>query len=221
VPVELEVEVMVELVAVRSVDGTDVESAVEVLDPMLAVPEDRLAAVDEAVALDVKVFTADKVLDTAERVVIEVPDATAVGVVADPVAAGDDSAPLGELGADWVADLVLLTALALAAELGAGLGSGVTLLCGGVEVPTGTTTVFEDVVASETLCGDDAVAEVSAEEATGTTKLRSVVESAAEGETESTELALVSIDESADAALERADVTIAPGAVSVMVMAIV
>jgi hypothetical protein len=68
---------------------------------------------------------------------------------------------------------------------------------------------------------DDGVVEAVAEEATGTTKLRSVVVSAAEGATESTELALVSMDESADAALERADVTITPGAVSVMVMAIV
>jgi len=80
-------------------------------------------------------------------------------------------------------------------------------------VPTGTTIVFEGL--------DDGVVEAAAEEATGTTKLRSVVESAAEGETDRNELALVSMDESTDAALERADVTIAPGAVSVMVMAIV
>ena len=100
-------------------------------------------------------------------------------------------------------------------------------------MPTGITTVFEDAVASETLCGgekvgstggvglDGTVVEAATEEATGTTKLRSVVESAAEGETERNELALVSMDESTDAALESADVTIAPGAVSVMVIAIV
>ena len=44
---------------------------------------------------------------------------------------------------------------------------------------------------------------------------------AAEGEVESTELALVSMDDNSDSTLERADVTIAPGAVSVMVIAIV
>lgn len=64
VMVELEVGDVVELVLVRSVDGTDVESAVEVLDPMLAVTEDRLAA------LDVKELAADEApeatLDTAE-----------------------------------------------------------------------------------------------------------------------------------------------------------
>lgn len=85
----------------------------------------------------------------------------------------------------------------------------------------GTTTVFEEAVSAvETRAGEAAV-EAAAEEATGTTKLMSVVPSAAEGETESTEFALVSMDESTDAALERADVTITPGAVSVMVMAIV
>src|SRR5215469_2372995 len=52
--VELEVGEAVEL-AVRSVDGIEVEGAVEVLDPMLAVAEDKLAVVDEA--------TVDKVPD--------------------------------------------------------------------------------------------------------------------------------------------------------------
>ncbi len=100
-------------------------------------------------------------------------------------------------------------------------------------MPTGTTAVFGEAVATETLCGDekvdltmetrpdDTVVEATAEGATGTTKLMPVVVSAAEGETERTAFALVSMDESSDAALERADVTITPGAVSVMVMAIV
>ena len=216
VVVELEVVEATELLSVRSVDGIEVESDVEVLDSMLAVAEDWLAAVDEAATevldsvlavFDVKVFAADKVpdaaLDTAETVlvvtgatvVIELPDATVMGVVADPVTAADDSALLSEFWADWVADSALL----------AELGAGATLVCGAVEVPAGTTTVFE----------------ATAEEATGTTKLMSVVASAAEGETESTEFALDAMDESSDAALERADVTITPGAVSVMVMAIV
>ena len=121
VVVELEVVEATELVSVESVDGTDVESSIEVLDPMLAVAEDRLAVVDEAAAerldaaalavFDVKVFTADKV-----------PDATMMGAVADPVAAADDSALLGGLGPDWVAIAVLL------AELGAALGAGAALV---------------------------------------------------------------------------------------------
>ena len=93
-----------ELVAVKSVDGTDIESSIEVLDSMLAVAE-RLDAAALAV-FDVKVFTEDKVpdatLDAAEPVlavtgaivVIELPDATMMGAVADPVAAADDSALL-------------------------------------------------------------------------------------------------------------------------------
>jgi hypothetical protein len=101
---------------------------------MLAVAEDKLVAVDEVTAeeldatLDVKVFTADTVpdaaLDTVEivlvgtgaTVVIELPDAMVVGIVADPVVAGDDSALLSR---DPVADSVLLAVLALA-ELGVG-----------------------------------------------------------------------------------------------------
>lgn len=100
-------------------------------------------------------------------------------------------------------------------------------------MPTGTTAVFEEAVAAEALCGDetvgsametgldDAVFETAAEVATGTTTLIPVVVNAAEGEAERTEFALVSIDDSSDAALERADVTITPGAVSVIVRAMV
>lgn len=93
--IELEVVEVTELVAVKSVDGSDVEGAVDVLDPMLAVGEDWLAAFGEVVpdgveavaerleavpeildaalvVLDVKMFTADNVpdatLDTAETV---------------------------------------------------------------------------------------------------------------------------------------------------------
>jgi hypothetical protein len=48
-----------------------------------------------------------------------------------------------------------------------------------------------------------------------------VVESTTGAEPERTELALLSIDDSSDAALDAAAVTITPGAVSVMVMAMV
>lgn len=146
--VELEVVDVTELVAVRSVDGNDIDSAVEVLDPMLGAAEDRLVAVDEVAAdgldaalgvLDVKVFTADKVpdatLDTAETVlavtgavvVIELPEAAVISVVADPAVAADDSALLNGLEAAWVADSVLLAVLALAGFVGE-VGAGATLV---------------------------------------------------------------------------------------------
>jgi len=56
---------------------------------------------------------------------------------------------------------------------------------------------------------------------TGTTTLIPVVDRTTDAEPERTELALLSIDDSSDAALDAAAVTITPGAVSVTVMAMV
>lgn len=56
---------------------------------------------------------------------------------------------------------------------------------------------------------------------TGTTTLIPVVDRTTDAEPERIELALLSIDDSSDAALDAAAVTIIPGAVSVMVMAMV
>jgi hypothetical protein len=95
--------------------------------------------------------------------------------------------------------------------------------------------VFEDAAAAalEALWRDDRaetmtdwafrvpVVDGAAGEATGTTTLTPVVVRGADGETERTEFALLSRDDSSDSALDAADVTMTPGAVSVMVIAIV
>lgn len=57
--------------------------------------------------------------------------------------------------------------------------------------------------------------------AAGTTTLTLVVVRGTDGEAERTEFALLSMDDNSDCALEAAAVTMTPGAVSVMVIAMV
>lgn len=80
----------------------------------------------------------------------------------------------------------------------------------------------DDRADTKTDCAfSELVLDGAAEETTGTITLTPVVVRAADGEAERTEFALLSMDDSSDSALDAADVTMTPGAVSVMVIAMV